>query len=162
MHELAITRSLLDLVLEHAARAGGGRVTEVHVAVGEFTDIASESVRFYWDILCAGSPASGACLRFRRVAALFECRDCGARFRPHVGFRCSTCASVRVRLVAGDDLQLEAIDLDSEVAESRHPEPTGPRSAGVPRPHGTDSRCVEDSDCSRNPDSTRLHEETQT
>jgi hydrogenase nickel incorporation protein HypA/HybF len=95
MHELAVTQSLLDLVLEHTARAGGGRVSGVHVVSGEICGFVDDSVRFYWETLSEGTPAAGARLLFRRVPLEFECLACGSRFAP-----------------AGGGFQLEAIDIE--------------------------------------------------
>ena len=112
MHELPITESLLDLVLTHAARAEAERVTDVHVVVGELSGIASESVAFYWEIVSRDTAAEGSRLHFRHVPLQFECRECGSLFeRRGEGFECPSCGAKRVRVAAGDDCRLEAIDV---------------------------------------------------
>ena len=113
MHELAITQSLLDLVLEHAARAGGGRVSGVHVVSGEASGIVDDSVRFYWDAVSEDTAAAGATLHFRRVPLVFECLACGSHFVPAgASFDCAGCGGSRVRVVSGREFRLEAIDLE--------------------------------------------------
>lgn len=116
VHELPITQSLLDLVLEHAARAGGARVTDVHLKLGTLAGIVADSVQFYWGILTEGTPAAGARLHFLRVPATFACKDCAHEFvAAGEVFDCPGCGSARVRLAAGDDFQLEAIDVEPVV-----------------------------------------------
>ena len=123
VHELPITQSLLELVLEHAARAGGGRVTDVHLRLGALSSVVDDSVQFYWDILAAGTAAAASRLHFQRVAVSFRCKVCEHEFEPAgEEFVCPGCASTRVRVVAGDDFQLEAIDVepvDSRTEEAR-------------------------------------------
>ncbi len=115
MHELAITQGLLDLVLAHAARAGGGRVTGVHVVSGELSGIMDDSVQFYWDTLSEGTPAAGARLHFRRVPLAFTCLACDSRFvAGGESYACPRCGSPRVRVASGREFDLEAIDLEDK------------------------------------------------
>jgi hydrogenase nickel incorporation protein HypA/HybF len=112
LHELPITQSLLEIVLEHASRAEADRVTDVHLVVGDLSGISRECVEFYWEIVSRDTPAEGARLHFRRVPLQFECRDCGVVFeRRGEEFECPSCGAKRVRVAAGDDCRLEAIDV---------------------------------------------------
>jgi len=122
MHELSITQSVLDLVLDAAEREGGGRVTAIDLVVGELSSIVDDSVQFYWDIIAEGTPAASATLRFRRVPLQFECRDCGALFEPRDHeFLCVYCGGEKVHVAAGDELRVEAFDL--EPSDTAHPQP---------------------------------------
>jgi hydrogenase nickel incorporation protein HypA/HybF len=122
MHELPITENLLKLVLEHAGRAGAGRVTDVHLVIGALSSVMGESVQFYWDILTEGTPASSSRLHFRRVPTTFACKECQHTFEPaRDDFICPACSSVMVRVVAGDDLRLEAIDVEPSEATCSKP-----------------------------------------
>jgi hydrogenase nickel incorporation protein HypA/HybF len=114
MHELPITQGILDLVLEHARRAAAAAVTDVHLVIGELSSVVDDSVQFYWDIISADTPAAGATLHFRRVPLQFECRDCNALFAPEgTDFTCPACRGPRVVVATGDDLRVEAIDVES-------------------------------------------------
>jgi hydrogenase nickel incorporation protein HypA/HybF len=127
MHELPITENLLKLVLEHAERAEAGQVTDVHLVIGALSSIMGESVQFYWDILTEGTIAAGSRLHFRRVPTTFRCNECEHRFEPAgEDFLCPACSSPRVRVVAGDDLRLEAIDVEPRVATCSKPGETFP------------------------------------
>jgi hydrogenase nickel incorporation protein HypA/HybF len=113
MHELPITQGILDVVLEHAHRGGGGRVTDVHVVAGELSGVVDECIVFYWDVISRETLAEGARLRIRRVPLEFECRGCGAVFPPgDDDFACPTCGGDRVRVVSGDGVRVEAIDVE--------------------------------------------------
>ena len=68
MHELGITRRLLDVVLARAAEAGATRVSAVHLEIGEDSDVAPESLDFYWPDVARATPAEGARLMFTSPA----------------------------------------------------------------------------------------------
>ena len=121
MHELSITESLLALTLQHS---GGARVTAVHVVVGDLASVVNESVQFYWDLISAGTPAAGAQLCFRRVPARFRCEACRHAYAPASEvLACPVCGSLRVKLTAGDEFYLEALDVEpGETAHQRQPE----------------------------------------
>ena len=117
MHELPITQAVLDLVLEHADRAGAERITDIQLVIGELSSYVDDSIQFYWDIISRDTPAEGARLHFRRVPLQFECRDCRAVFTPDgESFRCTACSSEHVRVAAGDELRVEAIDVEEAPA----------------------------------------------
>ena len=115
MHELSMTEALLDLTVQHATTAQAARVTDVYVVIGQLSAVIDESVQFYWDLLSAGTPAAGARLHFRRIAAVFCCDDCAHDYAPGADvLACPACGSLRVRLTAGDEFYLEALEVATE------------------------------------------------
>jgi hydrogenase nickel incorporation protein HypA/HybF len=74
MHELGITQRLLEVVLERAAAAGASRVTDVHIEIGEQSDVAPESLEHYWPEVSRATPAEGARLRIASGGDAFDCR----------------------------------------------------------------------------------------
>jgi hydrogenase nickel incorporation protein HypA/HybF len=79
MHELGIADRLLEVVLERAGAAGATRVTDVHLEIGEESDVAPEALEHYWPQVSQGTPAAGARLVFRAAASSdpFACRVVG-------------------------------------------------------------------------------------
>jgi hydrogenase nickel incorporation protein HypA/HybF len=113
MHELSVTEALLALAVQHAAAAHAERITGVHLVIGQLSSVIDESVQFYWDLISAGTPAAGAQLHFRRVPAAFRCADCGQVYAPAAEIlACPACAGVRVSLTGGEELYLEALDIE--------------------------------------------------
>ena len=76
MHEHGITSRLLEVVLERAAAAGATQVSEVHLVIGEESDVAPEAVEHYWPEVSRATPAEGARLVFSVAPATdpFACR----------------------------------------------------------------------------------------
>jgi hydrogenase nickel incorporation protein HypA/HybF len=64
MHELGMTRRLLEVVLDRAAAAGASLITDVHLEIGEASDVSPESIEFYWPQVSRATPAEGAHLHF--------------------------------------------------------------------------------------------------
>ncbi len=115
MHELSVTQSLLEVALRHAQAAGAQRVTDLYLVVGQLSSIIDDSVSFYWDIVSQDTPAEGAQLHFRRIPTQLECRSCGESYEPgDRDLACPACHGTDVRVVAGDEFLLEAIDVENE------------------------------------------------
>jgi hydrogenase nickel incorporation protein HypA/HybF len=113
MHELSVTQSLLDLVLEHAERAGARRVTRIDIQVGALTGVIDESVQFYFDFISRDTPAAGARLAFCHVAARLRCRQCGAEFEPaERDWLCPECGATGGEVVAGRELMVQSIEVE--------------------------------------------------
>jgi hydrogenase nickel incorporation protein HypA/HybF len=130
VHELAVTESLLELALRHAAAAGGGRVTDLYLVIGQLSSVVDDSVQFYWDFVSAGTPAEGARLHFERVAAEFECGDCSARYGiSGEALACPVCGGGRVSVRAGDEFHLAAIDVDDCLQPTADGPPVGAAGA---------------------------------
>lgn len=114
MHELSVTESILEISVRHAGQAKARRITNLYLVIGQLASIVDDSVQFYWDIISKGTIAEGAVLHFRRLPARFLCLDCSEQFTPdHDTFSCPTCMSDRVKVVAGDEFYMEAIDVEN-------------------------------------------------
>ncbi len=119
MHELPVTESILKIALQHAEAAGAPRLTSLSIVAGQLASIVDDSVQFYWDIISKGTLAEGAQLHFRRIPAEFLCLNCEQRYAPTPDeLACPRCGSVRVKVVAGEEFYLEAIDVEEEVVNS--------------------------------------------
>ncbi len=113
MHELPITESILEIALRHAAEADSKKITDIHLVIGKLSSIIDDSVQFYWDIVSDGTAAQGAVLHFRRVAIEIACQDCGESYHPEeLDLSCPACGSRDVRIVAGEEFRLEAIEVE--------------------------------------------------
>lgn len=125
MHELSVTQSLLDVVLEAAEQAGGVRIQAIDLVVGDFSSIVDESVQFYFDMLSRGTLAEAAELRFRREQASAQCHECGKEFAVVVPLMplCPYCESSRLYITGGRAFYVDSIEVEDEDSHSeRDPE----------------------------------------
>lgn len=113
MHELSVTQSILEIALRHAGQAGAERVTGLYLVIGDLSSIVDDSLQFYWDIISKDTQAAGARLNFRRIPAELLCLDCGRRYQPGRGdLTCPGCGSAQLKITAGEEFFLEAIDVE--------------------------------------------------
>lgn len=118
MHEMAITQQVLELALHHAAAAGGGRVTDLYLVIGELSSFVDDSVQFYWDIISQGTACAGARLHFKRRPACLHCQDCGCDYGLNNGLLtvCPDCGHGRVNILSGQEFYLESLELADHLA----------------------------------------------
>ena len=110
MHESSLTQNLLEVALKHP---GTQRIVSVNLTIGEFSDEREEAIRFYWEDFAKGTRAENSELHFRRVEAEMKCLECESIFHPEeeAGL-CPHCQSHRLKLLSGDDVRLESIDVE--------------------------------------------------
>jgi hydrogenase nickel incorporation protein HypA/HybF len=112
MHELAITRSMLDLVLEHAEKAGAEEVGRINLVIGEMTGVVEQSVRFYLGFLGKGTPAEKAELNCRIIPIKARCLECHQEFEPKdYDWTCPNCESNNIDIIGGKELFVESIEV---------------------------------------------------
>ena len=114
MHELAVTESILEIAMRHARAAQAKRITDLHLVIGQLSSIVDDSVQFYWEIITKGTPAENSCLHFERIVAQLLCLECNHQYSPlDEDLACPACGSLKVKIIAGEEFRLEAIDVET-------------------------------------------------
>ena len=113
MHELSVAGAVLDTALRHAEDR---RVLVVSLRVGHLRQVIPDSLAFYWDIVSRDTPAEGARLDLVVVPARLRCNGCAHEWdmdgTPE--FRCSRCAAGEVEVIAGNELEVDSIEVEEE------------------------------------------------
>jgi len=113
MHELSVTMSLLDLVLEEAAKAGASKIVGANIVLGEMTGIIDHYDQANFELLSQNTPAEGAALSFRNVPRQARCRHCAHLFRPaDLEWTCPRCHSSEIEMTGGSELYVESIEVE--------------------------------------------------
>lgn len=115
MHELSLSSAIVDTVVRHARDR---RVTAVDLTVGALRQVVTESLEFYFEIVARGTVCEGSELRIRHVDARLRCRPCAYEWSievPH--FRCPRCGGSEVEIAAGNEFQVESLDVVTEEAQ---------------------------------------------
>ena len=113
MHELSITQSMLDLVLEQAEKAGAKEVGKINLVIGEMTGVVEQCVQFYFDFLSKGTPAEGAALSFKVIPTTARCQNCHENFElKEFDWTCPYCQGNNIEIVAGKELFVESIEVE--------------------------------------------------
>jgi hydrogenase nickel incorporation protein HypA/HybF len=110
MHELSIAEAIVEVAVRHAA---GRRVSAVEVRVGALRQVVPEALEFAFSLVAEGTALDGARLQLVRVAARGRCRACDADcVMDDFPLRCVRCGSLEMDLLAGEELSVEASELD--------------------------------------------------
>jgi hydrogenase nickel incorporation protein HypA/HybF len=114
MHEMGIVQGILAASCEAAERSRATRIIEIRVTIGELTEVVDEALHFAFQALAPETPAAGATLVVTRVQARSRCAECGTEFE-HGRFdiACPGCGSYVVELLAGRELLVDSIEIDT-------------------------------------------------
>jgi len=117
MHELGISRSLIDVALAAMAeRAVARPAASLQVEVGRFTSVVPDSLRFYFEILSKGTLLEGAELIIDSIPLRTRCRTCAVESEPELpSLLCSQCDGV-VEVLTGRELRLVSVEVPEEAA----------------------------------------------
>ncbi len=119
MHELSIATAVLNTALKHC---DDRRVTLVNVRVGRLRQVVAGSLEFYFEIVARNTVCEGAELELVEIEARLQCRDCERAWSPEIpAFRCPSCASAQVDVVAGEELEIDYIEVEQEEAACTAP-----------------------------------------
>lgn len=80
MHELAITQSILEIILKHAQSNNASRIISVSLKIGELTGMKKEWIIKYFNYISKNTIAEEAQLEIEIIPALLQCQKCKASF----------------------------------------------------------------------------------
>jgi hydrogenase nickel incorporation protein HypA/HybF len=82
MHELSIASSIVESVLEFAAKKEVRKVLEVKLLIGELMAVESEQLRFCYAAITRETAMEDSSLEIEQVEATVSCQHCSFRGRP--------------------------------------------------------------------------------
>ena len=105
--------AIVELILNNALRrANGGRVTGIHLVIGELVNMTDESIRLSWNSIAKGTLAEGGTLHIRRAPAELQCMACFQKYHPESeAFSCPRCGSVGAKIISGEEFSVEMVDV---------------------------------------------------
>jgi hydrogenase nickel incorporation protein HypA/HybF len=119
MHELGIAASVVEIVCRHAE---GRRVSRVELKVGHLRQIIPATLAFNFELVAQGTVAEGAELDLESIPAVGVCSDCGTETELHAfPLQCAGCDSFDLRIVAGEELEVESIECCEESDNAPRP-----------------------------------------
>jgi hydrogenase nickel incorporation protein HypA/HybF len=112
MHELSIASAVVATAERHAE---GRRTTAVRLRVGRLRQVVPESLEFYFGFVTEGTVCEGARLELEVVPGRLACSDCAHEWELDApAFWCPACASSAVTVIAGNELEVESIEVEEE------------------------------------------------
>jgi len=115
MHELAVTKSILQLVLEQTEKNKTSEVLKIQLVIGEMRNLEEGWIQRYFDYISKGTIAEHAVIKVKKIPVLFQCKECQAQFTADVHreekILCPKCNCFNYDLVAGRELIVENIEV---------------------------------------------------
>jgi hydrogenase nickel incorporation protein HypA/HybF len=111
MHELAISESITELVVDCAQRGHIARVARVVVEIGAAAGVDPDALMFCFPVTTVETAAAGAELVINRVELQMRCEDCGEVYSPKTQVSsCPICGSFASQLLAGREMRVVSIE----------------------------------------------------
>ena len=117
MHELSLADAVVAIARDHAR---GRRVSAVDVRIGQLRQVVPDALAFAFELVAAGTEVEGAALEVEHVPVRVRCARCNAESEaPEFPLACEGCGSVDVEVVAGEELQVESLELEEPMPLTR-------------------------------------------
>ena len=111
MHEYSIIQALVGQVQSQARARGAVAVHCVRVRLGELSGVDPALLATAYETFKPGTVCARATLELTAAKARWECGGCGRSIVRGERLQCPSCG-VPARMVAGDEILLEQIDLE--------------------------------------------------
>lgn len=114
MHELSVTKGLLDTVLKSAKENNARKVCKVSVVMGDYYDYVPEIVAEYFGLLAEESIASEAELDFETVPVKIYCNRCQKEYEGKriSAIRCLDCGTNDIIVLSGKELYIKDMQIE--------------------------------------------------
>ncbi len=119
MHEFSLIQGVIDSVAPVARERGARKVTGIVLDIGRLTEVDRECMEFAFSAVTDGDALfDGAKLSMNFIEARSKCLDCGEEFE-HDRFhrRCPACGSDVTSIVAGRELKIASMEIESDDGE---------------------------------------------
>ena len=118
MHELAVCQALMEQVESIALEEQADSVVAVHLGIGPLSGVEPRLLEQAFFIARAGSIAAEAELVIENLPVRISCDQCGQTSDAlPARLLCGVCGNWRTKLVSGDELQLQHMELVRQTAD---------------------------------------------
>jgi hydrogenase nickel incorporation protein HypA/HybF len=118
MHELSIAAELVRCIENHQTGYPGSRVGSVRILVGTISGVDPEALRRVFPVVSEGTPVEGSDLIIEIVQPSCKCSECGANGLAFGVVPCPLCGSFNLKIITGNELEIESIEFILEDDES--------------------------------------------
>jgi hydrogenase nickel incorporation protein HypA/HybF len=122
MHELSVCLALIDQVSNIATERDAPRVSKIVIQVGPLSGVEPDLLRHAYPLAAAGTAAEGAELIIDVAAVVVRCSQCERESEvPPNRLVCLHCGDYRTRVLRGDELFLQSLELETGLPERASP-----------------------------------------
>jgi len=120
MHELSVCMSLIGQVEQLARENDAASVTQIVIKVGPLSGIETDLLENAYPVAAAGTVAVDAELVIEPSDIVVHCNECGADSQaPPNRLLCAECGDYRTRIVSGDEMILQRVELTPRTVGAR-------------------------------------------
>lgn len=113
MHELSVCLALMRQVERIADEHGARRVERIVLQIGPLSGIEPALLRHAYPLAATGTVAEDAELEIETGPVVVRCTQCGGETDvPPNRLLCGQCGDFRTRVVRGEEMLLQSMDLD--------------------------------------------------
>ncbi len=114
MHELSICQALMEEVSRVAREQQAVAVSDIYVSIGPLSGVEAPLMRNAFPLAAAGTIADKAELHLETTAVRVSCRTCAKESDASANrLVCEHCGDWHTEIVAGDELLLRRVVLDT-------------------------------------------------
>ncbi|HTY37494.1 MAG TPA: hydrogenase maturation nickel metallochaperone HypA [Bacteroidota bacterium] len=114
MHELSFAENIVDIVKQSVAENELDKVRIVRMNIGDLSGVVADSLDFCFTAITADTSLSGAHLEIRQIPFTVRCNACQKESVNDLGFMiCPACGATETTIIAGRELQVTEIELDT-------------------------------------------------
>ena len=114
MHELAVAQALVEQVDAVIHQNHAQRATLIRVRIGPLAGVVPELLATAFPLAAAGSRMEHAELEFTHAPIQVRCQTCGLDSEAAMNrLICGACGDWHTRIISGDELMLESIELET-------------------------------------------------
>ena len=110
MHELSLSESITDLVVDYARREHVARVSRVVIDIGAAASVDPQALLFCFPITTVGTVAAGAELVINRIALKVRCEACRPNMPRRRRSRRARPAAVARTILEGREMRVVAFE----------------------------------------------------
>jgi hydrogenase nickel incorporation protein HypA/HybF len=115
MHEMALVRDVVDLVVKEAEAAGATEVRTVSLTIGYVRDIVEDQINDCFAYLARGTVAEHAELVIVRVPLTVRCNECGYVYhidtRDDKTWTCRSCSAKDYKINTGMEFSVDDVEI---------------------------------------------------
>ncbi len=116
--------SLIEAATEEVERRGSGRVSALHVKLGQLSGVVKDALLFSYEVASNGTPLEGSRLVIEDVPVVVYCRECQTErtLESIQHFCCAGCGTLTPEVLRGRELEFVAMELEDDEESQEEPE----------------------------------------
>jgi len=120
MHEVSIIDEVIQTVLLETDKYPDSKVESVSLKIGKLRQFVPDIMKFCYQVATQETPLEGSKLILEEIPIRVECPICNQITDvQEYDFCCPKCLSVDVKVISGNDLILESIQLSDDKIQTR-------------------------------------------